>query len=140
MPQRRITSSLTAARFPGSGNAVSFGTLIHGSPRRMVIATPPAVPFTRAVSRPASAVALAMTRVALTEGHDVIVPQFLARPAFIGELENLAANLPARFIEIVLLNDPDQIIERLAQRAANPTTPLSPRSAPGTPGYAACPG
>jgi len=31
--------------------------------------------------------ALAMARVALREGRDVVVPQFLARPQFLGELE-----------------------------------------------------
>ena len=34
--------------------------------------------------------ALAMARVALHEGRDVVVPQFLGRPQFIGELEALA--------------------------------------------------
>lgn len=66
--------------------------------------------------------ALAMARVALTEGHDVIVPQFLGRCEFIGELEALAEAVGARFMEIVLINDPDRITERLAQRGAGPMT------------------
>ena len=45
MPQRRCTSSLSASRFARLGcSAWSAGTLIHGSPRRVTILTPPVVP------------------------------------------------------------------------------------------------
>jgi predicted kinase len=66
--------------------------------------------------------ALAMARLALGEGRDVVVPQFLARPAFIGELEALAGALGAEFVEVVLVEEPDVAAERLAQRAAGPMT------------------
>ncbi len=64
--------------------------------------------------------ALAMARLALDEGRDVVVPQFLARPAFIGELEALAGELGAEFVEVVLVEAPDVAAARLAQRAAGP--------------------
>lgn len=69
-------------------------------------------------------IALAMARVALGEGQDVIVPQFLARSEFIDDLGTLAAEIGARFLEVVLLDDPEQITERLAHRAANPSSQI----------------
>ena len=63
-----------------------------------------------------------MARLALDEGRDVVVPQFLARPAFIGELEALAGELGAEFVEVVLVEAPDVAAARLAQRAAGPMT------------------
>ena len=44
VPHRRWTSALSAARFFGSGNFSSFGTLTHGCPPRVMIRTPPVVP------------------------------------------------------------------------------------------------
>ncbi len=55
-PQRRATSSLRAARPVGSASGSSFGTVIHGSPLRVVTFTPPAEPSASAPdtwSRPA---------------------------------------------------------------------------------------
>jgi predicted kinase len=66
--------------------------------------------------------ALAMARLALGEGRDVVVPQFLARPAFLGELERLAGELGADFVEVVLVEEPGAAAARLAQRAAGPLT------------------
>ena len=66
--------------------------------------------------------ALAMAGVVLGEGRDVAVPQFLARPQFIGELEALAGTVGAVFVEVVLVEDPDVAVARLAQRAAGPMT------------------
>jgi predicted kinase len=66
--------------------------------------------------------ALAMARVVLDEGRDVVVPQFLARPRFIGELEELAAEVGAEFAEVVLVEEPDAAAARLAERAAGPLT------------------
>ena len=42
-----------------------------------------------------------MARVVLGEGRDVVVPQFLGRAEFIGELEALAAELGVEFVEVV---------------------------------------
>jgi len=66
--------------------------------------------------------ALAMAQVVLDEGRDVVVPQFLARPRFIGELEALAAEVGAEFAEVVLVEEPDAAAARLAERAAGPLT------------------
>lgn len=64
--------------------------------------------------------ATAMARVALGDGRDVVVPQFLARPGFIDELQDLADELGVEFVEVVLLEDPERATRRLAQRAAEP--------------------
>lgn len=64
--------------------------------------------------------AVAMAREALFDGHDVVVPQFLARPTFIEELDALATIMAADFVEIVLLQGVDQAVARLERRAAGP--------------------
>ena len=66
--------------------------------------------------------AIAMARVALTAGHDVVVPQFLARPDFIGELEALARETGCAFTEIVLTADRDDVIAWFQARAEEPAT------------------
>ena len=66
--------------------------------------------------------ALAMARIVLAEGRDVVVPQFLARPRFIGELEALAAEVGAQFVEVVLVQEPDAAAARLVERAVGPMT------------------
>ena len=66
--------------------------------------------------------ALAMAGVVLGEGRDVAVPQFLARPQFIGELEALAGAVGAEFVEVVLVEEPDVAAARLAERASGPMT------------------
>lgn len=50
----------------------------------------------------ARSLALALTREHLGAGHDVIVPQYLGRPDFIGQLETVAGECGAEFAEIVL--------------------------------------
>lgn len=67
--------------------------------------------------------ALAMAHVSLGEGRDVVVPQFLGRIEFIEQLETVATEDAARFIEVALLNDLDHAARRLARRAAGPLTP-----------------
>jgi len=66
--------------------------------------------------------ALAMARVVLGEGRDVVVPQFLARPQFIDELEELAGTVGAEFVEVVLVEEPEVAAARLARRAAGAMT------------------
>jgi predicted kinase len=66
--------------------------------------------------------ALAMARLALGEGCDVVVPQFLARPQFVDELEALAGEVSAEFVEVVLVEALDVAMARLARRAAGPMT------------------
>jgi predicted kinase len=73
--------------------------------------------------RAARDLALAMARVHLAGGRDVVVPQYLGRPEFILELETLAQQAKARFVEIALRSDPDEVVSRFARRAANPQNP-----------------
>jgi predicted kinase len=65
----------------------------------------------------ARAIALSAARTHLTAGHDVIVPQFLGRPAFILQLEHLAHNVGAVFHEIVLRDSKGNMLRRYAERA-----------------------
>ncbi|MFJ7210268.1 AAA family ATPase [Amycolatopsis sp. NPDC098790] len=59
---------------------------------------------------------LAAARTHLTAGHDVVVPQLLARPGFAERLEELAAETDASFHEIVLLPDLAETRRRFAGR------------------------
>jgi hypothetical protein len=52
----------------------------------------------------ARSIALADARAHLASGHDVVVPQLLARPAFIDQAAALASELKCRFYEIALLD------------------------------------
>jgi predicted kinase len=66
--------------------------------------------------RLARAIAVAAARTHLTAGHDVIVPQLLARPDFIGRLEELAAGVGAGFVEMVLMVPRAESLRRYAER------------------------
>lgn len=66
--------------------------------------------------------ALAMARVHLASGRDVVVPQYLGRLDFVLELEALAQQAEARFVEIALRSDPDEVVPRLVHRATTPQT------------------
>jgi len=59
-------------------------------------------------------IAAAAVSTHLASGHDVVVPQFVARPEFLERLERLAAQ--ARFHEIVLLPDKQEALRRFAER------------------------
>jgi predicted kinase len=65
----------------------------------------------------ARSVALAAARTHLQAGHDVIIPQFLARAEFIEQIEQLAGEVGADFYEIVLLVSKDEALRRFAERA-----------------------
>ncbi|MPZ67872.1 MAG: hypothetical protein GEU83_21125 [Pseudonocardiaceae bacterium] len=60
--------------------------------------------------------AATMARVALGEGREVVVPQFLARPRFTEELQILAD-------EVVLFEELNRAMARLAYRAVGPLSP-----------------
>jgi predicted kinase len=66
--------------------------------------------------------ALDMARTALGAGRDVIVPQFLGRPEFVTELEQLASELGARFVEIALTATKDEMRSWFASRSATSDT------------------
>ena len=63
-------------------------------------------------------IALAAARTHLESGHDVVVPQLLARPTFIEQLERLARDVHAAFHEIVLLDSKENMLRRFAERRA----------------------
>ena len=67
--------------------------------------------------------ALALIRRQLGDGLDVVVGQYLARPEFIEDLESVAAESRAPFVEVVLLLDAARLAVRLAGRTAAPDRP-----------------
>jgi predicted kinase len=69
-------------------------------------------------------VALAAARVHLASEHDVVVPQFLGRTAFIEQLERLARGAGATFHEVVLLDTKENILRRFAERGRAAADPL----------------
>jgi predicted kinase len=71
----------------------------------------------------ARVIALAAARVHLEAGRDVIVPQLIARPEFLGQLEALARQTGARFHEIVLTAAPGETQGRLAARGTPQADP-----------------
>ena len=65
---------------------------------------------------PAREIALAAARTHLSAGHDVVVPQLLARPGFAERLEALADEIGASFHEVVLLPGLAETRRRFAGR------------------------
>jgi len=63
--------------------------------------------------------AVALTRDHLRGGYDVMVPQYLGRRDFVERLRLVAEEIDARFVEVILSDDSDAIIERFRQRRAN---------------------
>jgi predicted kinase len=66
----------------------------------------------------ARAIALAAARAHLEADHDVVVPQFLARPEFLEQLEAVAGETGAEFHEIVLMDSKQNALDRFAGRSA----------------------
>jgi predicted kinase len=64
--------------------------------------------------------AIAMATTHLADGHDVIVPQFLAREQFIVDLDAAARSTGARFIEIALIVGRAETLRAFASRSAAP--------------------
>ena len=62
--------------------------------------------------------AIAVIAVHLADGHDVVVPQFVARPEFLVSLRETAAEAGASFVEAVLLASLDEVERRFATRTA----------------------
>jgi predicted kinase len=61
-------------------------------------------------------IAIAAARAHLVAGHDVVVPQMLARPDFIVQLEELTRETAVDFIEVVLLDTKENCFRRYADR------------------------
>ena len=70
----------------------------------------------------ARALAIAMARSHLRSGHSVIVPQCLAKPDFIEELETLAAEVNASFIEVSLDISRASAVEAFKKRSEEPAS------------------
>ncbi|GAA1442522.1 AAA family ATPase [Leifsonia poae] len=82
--------------------------------------------------------AIGMARTHLLAGHDVVVPQLLARIDFIERLEALSLEVGCPFVEVVLLTGPDEAERRFERRSAAPTDDRhrdasALQSTPGTP-------
>lgn len=65
--------------------------------------------------------AVAVADQQLSDGYDVVIGQYLARTAFIEELEELATRHGAEFIETVLTLSVAELIARLTERRTHPT-------------------
>jgi predicted kinase len=70
----------------------------------------------------ARAMSVEMARVHLTSGHDVVIPQYLGRPQFLVDLENVARECAAEFDEFVLMDGRDASVRRFLDRTADATT------------------
>jgi predicted kinase len=64
--------------------------------------------------------ALEMIRTHLGAGHDVVLPQYVARTEFIDRLAAAAAAVPARFRHVLLVADRMVALQRYRSRAADP--------------------
>jgi predicted kinase len=73
----------------------------------------------------ARAAVLAAARVHLTAGHDVVIPQFLGRLAFVEQAEALAEEVGAAFRMVVLLDSEENSRCRFSQRGPVDGRPVS---------------
>lgn len=71
----------------------------------------------------ARSLTLVMARTHLDAGHDVVIPQFLGRPQFIAQAEQVAAEAGVPFLEFVLMDGRDNSAERFQRRTAAAATP-----------------
>ena len=69
-----------------------------------------------AAGQRARRLAVATAWAQLESGGDVVVPQLLARPELVEELDGLATAAGARFVEVVLTASPEDLAARLADR------------------------
>ena len=68
--------------------------------------------------------ALAMIEAYLTGGHDVVLPQMLLDPVELSRFETCAVNADAAFVERVLVDDVERVVERFDRRGrAEPDEP-----------------
>jgi predicted kinase len=61
-----------------------------------------------------------MARAHLLGGHDVIVPQFVALTSYLDQLAQLARDVAAGYVEVVLLDDADHAERRFHGRLGDP--------------------
>ncbi|RLE23282.1 MAG: hypothetical protein DRJ50_06450 [Actinobacteria bacterium] len=70
----------------------------------------------------ARALAISMIDTHLRSGRDVVVPQFVARPDFIEQLERAAARADASFVEIALQLPREEAVSAFESRRRSPTS------------------
>jgi predicted kinase len=63
--------------------------------------------------------AVALARAHVADGYGVVVPHYVGRPEFLGRLRALADDAGARFVEVVLADEPQRIAERFRARRAD---------------------
>lgn len=63
---------------------------------------------------------VAMARIHLLAGHDVVVPQFVANPDYLDRLLELGRHVGAQAIEFVLLDDASSAERRFHARVRDP--------------------
>ena len=71
----------------------------------------------------ARSMSLTMAREHLGNGYDVVVPQYLGNPQFLLQAEAVATETGARFVEIMLMDDRDEVVRRFNERTARAQTP-----------------
>ena len=76
-----------------------------------------------AAGRLARDLAVAGARVHLSAGHDVVIPQLVARLEFIARLEGVAGECGAGFCEVFLLPDEQAAIGQYRERTPETTPP-----------------
>ena len=67
--------------------------------------------------------ALGMAGIHLAAGHDVVIPQYVARIEFIEQMQAVAAQAGAPFHEIVLLDSRENSVRRFERRGRAATDP-----------------
>lgn len=67
---------------------------------------------------------MAMAQTHLTGGRDVIMPQYLGDPSEIESWEDLTVAAGAEFVEVVLMDDVESIVQRFAERGSGPVDEL----------------
>lgn len=113
---------------PGVGKSTTADALAQQVGRMSVVdvdSIKHALPFwsTDPAEAGAAARRLALVEIErlLSEGFDVVLPQYLARSEFIEELEAVALRCGAAFVEVVLDLDASALAARLADRRATPS-------------------
>lgn len=71
----------------------------------------------------ARAMSVGMARDHLCSGYDVVVPQFLGRPQFLEQLEEVAYAGDGRFFEFVLSDNRDELLRRFRARTVAAAEP-----------------
>jgi predicted kinase len=71
----------------------------------------------------ARAICLAAARVHLTAGHDVVIPQYLGRAAFLDQIAQLAREIDADLYEFALMDSKPNALRRFTARAGDTGDP-----------------